>query len=299
MKQLLQAMCLAVLVGLAAVANQPARTSGDDVARAVAVRLFESLSDEQKQIALKPFDDKERLVEDFPAGNRPGLPVSKLTPEQKALVEEAIRATTSEYGASRCLEVLKQTGEAKRWVNFFGNPKPGERFAWRLVVHHLTLVYAEYGKDPAREFGPILLGGNPVNQLWAEEEELALALFAALSPEEQQAVKATKGGGGSGAPIGMSGAMVKDLNAKARDLAKSLVQKRAAVLSADRQKVLLDLIESAGGIDNLRLAYWGQPDKGHLDGGNYSWKIGNQAVQLDWQTVGKNHIHMSLRVRPK
>jgi hypothetical protein len=294
MKRILKIACVVLLGGAALVFGEGKKKLGDDAARAAAVKLFDSLTDEQRKLAVKDFADKERLVEDFPAGNRPGLPMDKLSDEQKKLVEEAVQALTSEYGAERCLAVAKQTGEGRRFINFFGSPKPDRPFAWRLCLHHLTLVYAEFGKDKTKEFGPVLLGGNPVNTLWDEEEKLALALRANLSAEEAKAVQ-SKGSAGSGQVIGKEGMRIGDLAEKPRELARKLLKQRLAVFSDDRRKVLEELIRAEGGVDDLRVAFWGDASKSHRDGGNYSWKIGGATVLCDWQTVGKNHIHMTVR----
>ena len=92
---------------------------------------------------------------------------------------------------------------------------------------------------------------------------------------------------------------IKDLNEKARKLAWQLLQKRLDVFSVDRRKVIDDLIERDGGMEGMRLAVWGEISKSHRDGGTYHWRIGNSSVICDWQTAGKNHIHMTLRGRPK
>jgi hypothetical protein len=299
MKRLLPMGCV-FLLGLVAVLVGRAEKvpSSDDAARAAAIKLYKSLSDDQKKLALKPFEDKERYVEQFPPVKRPGLPFTKLSAEQKALVDDIVRAMTSEYGSKRCLEVAKQTGPEGRYLNFFGEPDPGQPFAWRMAQHHLTLIYAEFGTDKVNEFGPILLGGNPVKTLWDDEERIALDLYAALSPEEGRAIKG-KGGAGSGAAIGDGGMRIGDLGEKARPLARRLLAQRLAVFAPDRRKVLEGLIERDGGVDNLRIAYWGDASKSQHQGGTYSWKIGSPAVLCDWQTVGKEHIHMTVRGRVK
>jgi hypothetical protein len=283
---------------LAALARSDRPPSADEAAHLAVKKLFASLTDEQKKLAVKPFDDKERYVEAFPAVTRPGLPFEKMTAEQKALAEDVVRAMTSSYGAERCLQVATQTPAGQRYINFFGDPEKDARFAWRMAQHHLTLIYAEFGADPANEFGPILLGGNPVNALWDPEEKLLLELHAALAADESKAIQG-KGNGSSGALVGTSGIRIGDLKEKAQALARKLLEQRLAVFSADRQKELLRLIERDGGIENLRIALWGDAAKSHRDGGNYSWKIGGAAVLCDWQTVGKNHIHMTVRGKAK
>lgn len=109
MKFVLQLGCV-LLLGVAVVFGQN-RRSADDAARAAIIKLYDSLSEEQRKLARKDFDDKERYVEHFPGVQRPGLPFTKLLPEQKVLFVDVVRAMTSEYGASRCLEVAKQDGE--------------------------------------------------------------------------------------------------------------------------------------------------------------------------------------------
>jgi hypothetical protein len=296
MKGLLQIACVSGLVSAAVVAGQASKrpAASDEAARAAAVKLFQSLSEEQKKLALKDFNDNERHVEQFPPVERPGLPFTKLTATQKALVDDAVRALTSEYGASRCLEVAKQTPDNRRYLNFFGTPEPSKPFAWRLAQHHLTLVYAEFGSDKVNEFGPILLGGNPVKSLWDDEEKLALELYASLRPEEAKGLQG-KGNANSGAAIGTNGQRIGDLSEKPRALARQLVQQRLAVFSADRRKILEEIIKRDGEIDNLRIAFWGDANKSHRDGGKYHWKIGSATVVCDWQTQGKDHIHMTVR----
>jgi hypothetical protein len=299
MKRLLLISAVVVLLGAAVVIGQGKKDAGsDDAARAAAVKLFASLTDEQKKLAVKEFTDKERLVEQFPPVERPGLPFTKLNAEQKALVEEVVRGLTSEYGASRCLEVAKQTPADRRYVNFFGTPEAGKPFAWRLAQHHLTLVYAEFGTDKVNEFGPVLLGGNPVKTLWDDEEKLALELYDALSADEVKAVQG-KGNAASGAAVGGNGRSIGELSEKPRELARKLLEQRLAVFSPDRRKVLEELIRRDGGVDKLRVAFWGEAKKSHRDGGSYSWKIGGDTVLCDWQTVGKDHIHMTVRGRGK
>jgi hypothetical protein len=295
MRALLALLCTSI-VATAVLSRADKPTTGDEAARAAAKQLFASLSDEQKALANKDFGDKERSVEDFPARMRPGLPIAKLTAEQKALVEQALRGVTSEYGAKRCLEVAKQAPEQQRFINFFGNPATDERFAWRVVQHHLTLVYAEFGPK-ATEFGPVLLGGNPVKDLWADEEKIALEFMAALTEAERKQV-AGKGSNGSGAYLGKEGGLkFADLSAAAKPLAVKLLEQRLAVFSAERKKAFEQLITQAGGVDHLRIAFWGDASKGHLDGGVYHWKIGTAGILLDWQTASKNHLHMTVKAK--
>src|SRR5579862_7664987 len=163
---------LLLVIAAAYVGRAVPPVAPDEESRAAALKLYQSLTDEQKKLAVKEFSDKDRYKEDFPEVKRPGLPYSELTKEQKGMVDGVIKAMTSEYGAERCMVVAKQSSDKGRYINFFGEPSADKPFAWRYASHHLTLIYAEFGKDKANEFGPILLGGNPVKDLWSEEEKI-------------------------------------------------------------------------------------------------------------------------------
>src|SRR5258708_2506217 len=122
MRKTLAVLVSLFLVGIAVyVGRAVTPTAPDDDARAAALKLYKSLTDEQKKLAVKEFSDKDRYTEKFTPGARPGLPVKTLTKEQKAMVDDVLKAMTSEYGAKRCLEVVKQD-EKDRHLNFFGEP---------------------------------------------------------------------------------------------------------------------------------------------------------------------------------
>jgi hypothetical protein len=298
MRPLLFCVCVLVLGIVAMLGHSQKEPSPDARARAAILKLYKSLNDEQKKAALQKADDKDRYNETFPATRRPGISFDKLTAEQKAMVADVVKATCSEYGARRCLEIAKQDGDGQRYVTFFGEPTEKGRFSWRFAQHHLTLVHIEFGEDRPDEFGPILLGGNPVKDLWDEEEKILLELYGALSADDARAIKG-KGGAGSGSAIAKDAVKIANLSENPQKLARSLVAKRLEVFSPDRRKIMEDLIKKEGGVEALRIAIWGEATKSHKDGGNYHWKIGAGTVLLDWQTAGKNHIHMTLRGRAK
>ncbi len=288
MKRLLQLGCLLAVVGVFVLVSQPASPGQAEKA---AIKLFKSLTPEQKKLALKPFNSEDRYREIFPPVERPGLPFTMLTAEQKELVNEAIRAVTSDYGTERILTLAKQGKAPRRYLNFFGDPTRDKKFAWRMAQHHLTLIYAEFGNENPREFGPILLGGNPVKTLWDAEDQIFLKLYASLTDEERAQV-GKKGKKSKGIRIG-------DLNPKAKTLAHQLLKQRVAVFSDSYRDIFDDQLQRDGGIDNLYLAINAKDaSKSHHEGGRYDWQIAGQHVFCNWNTRGNEHIHMTLRASP-
>jgi hypothetical protein len=295
MKRILQLSAVAALCGLVFLSQTSGSAGGKDPSRSAAVKLFESLDAEQKKQVVLPYDSKDKYAEIFPEQKRPGLPWAALSAEQKKLAEEVIQAMTSEYGAKRSFEIAKQTREGGRFLTFYGEPSADKPFAWRIASHHLTLVYAEF--DKSNEFGPILLGGNPVKDMWDEEDKIAQELYAALTPDEVKGVQ-SKANPGSGSSIGKTGLKIGDLNEKARVEARKLFQKRIDFFAADRRALMEDILKQEGGVDNLRLAVWGNMTKSFKDS-NYSWRIGNERITCDWQTVGREHLHLCVKAKGK
>src|SRR5262249_26787918 len=140
---------------------------------------------------------------------------------------------------------------------------------------------------------------NPVKDIWADEEQIAIELFGSLTDDEAKKIQGGKASSTSGQPIGNAGIKLGDLNEKSRALARKLLQKRLDVFSADRRKDAQAVLERDGGADALRIAIWGAVDKTSAEGGNYHWRIGNESFIADWQSAGKNHVHMTVRARAK
>jgi hypothetical protein len=283
MKRLLQLGCLVLVAGLAWRSVSPAKTSSADAA---ALKLWSSLNEEQRKQALRPFNDQERFREAFPPIKRPGLTVSKLTKEQKELLSEATKAITTEYGAQRIARVAAQDSENGRYLTFYGTPEKGKPFAWRMALHHLTVVYVEFGADPPAEFGPILLGGNPAGDMWDGEDRLFLDLYASLSKDELSKVRG-------------KGVKVADLGAKSRDLAVKLLNKRLDVFNPQYRANFDTQLKRDGGAENLYLAINAQDaSKSHHKGGRYYWRLSGEHVFCDWQVVDNEHLHLTLRASP-
>jgi len=284
MRRLIQFGCLAAVAGLALLFARPAVTAPAEDA---ALKLWNSLSEDQRKEALLPWDSKERYKEEFPAVKRPGLAFAKLSKEQKELVFDAMKAVTTEYGTERALKISKETPDSARYLTFYGTPAKGKPFAWRAAMHHLTLIYAEFGQQDPGEFGPILLGGNPTGTMWDAEDDLFRELYATLSEDEKKTA-----GKGKGIEVGK-------LNDKAKGLAGKLLNKRLEVFNPDYRKNFDVQLKRDGGIDKLHLnATAKDASKSHHQGGRYSWRLAGNHVFCDWVIIDNNHLHLTLRASP-
>jgi hypothetical protein len=284
MKRLLPLGCLALMTALALHSGSPAQTAP---AQDAALQLWNSLSDAQKKQALRPFQDQERYAEVFPPVPRPGLPCSKLDKKQQALLTQAIGAIATDYGVRRIAKIESQDTPRGRYLTFYGTPEKGKPFAWRLALHHLTVVYVEFGSDSPDEFGPILLGGNPVGDMWDEEDQLFLALYAALSKDELKKIP------GKGIQVG-------ELSARPRELAKKLLAQRLKVFNPEYRKNFDAQLRRDGGVEKLYLTIDARDaSKSHHQGGRYYWRFRGEHVFCDWQIQGNEHLHLTLRASPR
>ncbi len=266
-----------------------------DTLEASLQELFKSLTEAQRAACLKAADDPNRNAEEFTPGRRPGLLIRELSTEQLKLLEGAIGQFLSEAAFKEAMKVARQShpGEGLKayYLNFFGDPtKDKSEWAFRVSEHHLTLVHVE--SDPDR-FGPILLGANPP-ELWRDQEDAAIECFRKLSDSERK--RATVDGRGmSGRKLGDGrGVPISELSAEARAAAAAMIEARFKLFSEPQQKKLRKILASQGGVDKLRLAFFGEMTRRCADGGRADWKIEGPDLMCDYES-SRGHLHMTLR----
>jgi hypothetical protein len=261
-----------------------------------ATKLFATLTPEQRAQALLPFDSPERDSQVFTGGRRPGIPLKDLTDEQRASAMSLLKGFTSEYGAAKCEAVANQDeGLGLYYLCFFGEPGPGKRYAWRIAEHHLTLVHVEVDNDQPTSFGPILLGADP-GVLWDDEEDALIALYAALTPEEKQKVARRGRGISSELFKDGEGVAVRELSPAAREKLQAVLDGRLKFFAPAIQQRIRDIADKQGGLDAMRLAFWGTADKRCAQGGRWDFKLGGPTFLCDYEN-SRGHIHMAMKGR--
>lgn len=258
--------------------------------------LFTSLTPEQRKQAVLPYDSPERSSEVFPGGKRAGIQIGKLSDPQQKQAIGLLTRFASEYGKQKAEAVAQQNeadpGLGRYYLCFFGEPREGQTYAWRIAEHHLTLVHVEVEDGKPAQFGPILLGANPPT-LWDEEEDAMIALYAALSePERTQASR--RGSGLSTNPIGDAGMKVADLGPTAKEKVKAVFESRLKFFEPSIADRVRGIVEQAGGLDSMRIAFFGAADKRCRDGGKWDFKLGGPAFLCDYENT-RGHIHMSMK----
>jgi len=262
-----------------------------------AIALYGSLTPEQRKIGVLPYDSPEKDAQQYTGGKRPGVPMKQLSDKQRELAMSLIKRFTSDAGAKKCDEIAAQDADEggidKYYVLFFGEPGEGKSYAWRIAEHHLTLVHVEVEKGEPTRFGPILLGADPPT-LFDAEEDLHIALYAAMSEQERAKAKGEGKGIASEWLKGGVGIKAGELSPTAKEKLKAIYENRLAFFSDEIRARVEKLVAASGGIDAMSVAFYGVADKRCRDRGRWDFKLGNANFLCDFET-SRGHIHMSMK----
>ncbi|WP_299772479.1 DUF3500 domain-containing protein [uncultured Pseudoteredinibacter sp.] len=188
---------------------------------AAGTNFVKSLSDEQRKSMILNFkNDKERTYwtnAPVDSQSRNGLPIGRLSIEQRFLLHDLLMASTSSQGyqkiwaAVRGDDELKREGENRElkstkfftknrslgamdyWVSFYGSPLKDKSWSYMITGHHLaanftivdgkvTFVPMFYGSDPDR----ISQGAHAGHKFLAQERNRGYEFLASLSPKQQK-----------------------------------------------------------------------------------------------------------------
>lgn len=205
-----------LVVGLCLVGVTTLAATGErSVLAERAAALLALLDADQRETATWSFDADEREDVSYAPIFLDGLPASDLTGPQTAALDALLEATLSPRGVRRVREIRdlelavasKERGSlfglfsgslrdpGRYLIAVFGEPSSETPWAYRFEGHHLSLnVTSAAGAPPATT--PWFLGAEPrrVPEGWPSagvavlgpEEELARALVASLSVEQQE-----------------------------------------------------------------------------------------------------------------
>ena len=135
--------------------------------------LIAKLTDEQKQLALFPFDSKERENWHYVPLKRDGIRIDALDEAQKNLVQKILADSLSADGQTTAKEVIQLEtllyersnksefrNPGKYTVAIFGTPSPDTPWGWRFEGHHLSFNFTIVS-DKITLTTPFFFGTNP------------------------------------------------------------------------------------------------------------------------------------------
>jgi hypothetical protein len=286
------------------------------------VAWLATLDPDQRAQATFPFDTGERSVWAFTPGEREGLALRDMRPDQRVAAMGVVQAAMSERGAREVADVIaletvlgaieRQQGRSNwprrdpelYWSAVFGDPATGGPWSWRIGGHHVA-IHMTVADGLVVGSTPSFLGANPAvvpsgptagTRTLTGEETLARELLGGLSAEARADAVVdpdappeilTSNSARADVRSIPRGIRYDDLDVAGRDRFERLVRHyvgRAAdeVASADWERIV-------GGLDTATFAWAGpeEPGRGHY----YAVHGPRFLIEYDNTQNGANHIH--------
>jgi len=318
MKRLATAAAL-VLVSVTAstVASQRSATAMSSAAG----KWLASLSAEQRDRAVFPFDSEERLRwhyvpnETFP---RKGLTIKDMNESQRALAHDLLKTGLSARGyltATSIMELEKVLRAIEGGVRMardheaylfsvFGTPGDKQAWGWRFEGHHLSVRFDVVGAKLTSS-SPAFFGSNPAEvregpqkgtRVLGAEEDAGRALLDSLDAAERAtAILPIEAPGDiltttkvTVDPLSPIGIKASALTKPQRDLLMSLIDVYAGLMASEVAAERMDRLKKAG-LDNIAFAWAGETEKGKKH--YYRLQGPTFLVEYDNTQNDGNHIH--------
>jgi Protein of unknown function (DUF3500) len=321
-------LLLIVVLSLTAVTGAVVSAQRTAEAMVMAGQQFvESLTAQQRQQALFPFESDERLKwnyipdEAFP---RNGLSLKAMTPAQRMRAHDLLKAGLSQKGymtytaimeLETVLRDIEKEAAGKSAPQFvrdpllprfsvFGTPSADGTWGWRVDGHHISLHFTVI-KGRLVSNAPTFAGTNPAEvktgkqkglRILAEQEDTAREFLMSLSAEQQATAIFTKdapedivtGNKDKVDPLDPVGIKSGDITPELRLKLMNVIRSYTSLMADDIAKQRLDRIWSAG-INNVYFGWAGgtQPGEKHY----YRVQGPTFLIEFDNTQNDANHIH--------
>jgi hypothetical protein len=286
-----------------------------------------TLDSRQRDQATFAFDDRERFVWAYTPGERSGLAVRDMRPDQRDAAMAVVGAAMSERGAREVGDIIaleSVLGAIERgagspmwrrrdpdlyWFAVFGEPASDGPWSWRIGGHHIA-ISTTVGDGRVLGSTPSFLGANPAVvpggpkagfRALTGEETLARELLLSLSSGARSAAVVEEvappdiiSGNTARADLRSipRGIRYDELEPAGREGLERLIRHylgRAAddVAAADWERAVED------GLPETTFAWAGpaEPGRGHY----YAIRGPRLLIEYDNTQNGANHIHAVLR----
>ncbi len=289
-------VCMALLLALVGASTASAATLADTCASAANAWLA-SLSEEQRDEAVRPFDHEGRKKwTNLPGGRYrdEGLPFEDMSENQRKLAHRLMQCGLSSQGYQKAvgtmwvddylfskmtnpeMQAVINRGYGFYWVGVFGEPGGDAPWGWQVDGHHLGLNFTV--ADGMVEVTPAFVGIQP-NEIpdgpytgWrvlGEEEDKALALVNSLDDMQRSRaiLSATvpdeifTGPERGDALTDFEGLTGSDMTDGQRALLQGLIEEYVRNVDPEAADALLGRI-AADGADVLHFAWMGPTEAG-------------------------------------
>jgi uncharacterized protein DUF3500 len=268
------------------------------------VKLYESLTADQKKAAVLPFTDPKATRVSANWHIIPQKIGEFYTPEQQRLIHEILRGVTSEEGYDRMIRQMKDDdgGFDQYSCALFGEPGK-DRFEWVMTGRHLTIRADGNHFEGAVFGGPIVYGhgatGNQKQNLFYYQTQVANEVFKALDGKQREKALLPQAPGESTIQLkkdGFAGIAAGELSADQRGLVDKVMRELLAPYREADVKEAMDALKSNGGLERVHLSFYKNEDLGN----DQEWDIWRlEGPTLVWHFRGAPHVHTWVNFRTK
>lgn len=293
----------------------------DTAARAAAVALLDSYSDEQRAAGVFAVDHANRTDWHFVPRNRPGVKLGDLSDAQKHLLHNLLQTALSDSGYLKVTDILwletvlaelennpRSRDVGKYVVHLYGDPiDESAAWGWRFEGHHLSinLLYADGGVSVT----PMFLGTNPAvvptgplagKRVLADEHNLALELAQSMSAEQREKMMIGQrprdvitGPGNETRLSELSGITGADLTKEQELLLVTLTMQYVMNVQLDHYMAIAPQLlglNNQGPTISAHFA-WAGPTDGS---GPFYYRIHSSTFVIEYSVQNGNHVHSVL-----
>lgn len=272
-------------------------------AESTAAKLYESLSEAQRQTLVFPFEHelRQKISANWHI-TKPIIRDNFYTDAQRALITDIVRGVTSPEGFER---IQKQTefddgGLDGYSIALFGTPESG-KFEFELTGRHLTLRADGNSVDKVAFGGPIVYGHgeeDPTQNLFYYQTKQVNEVFQALDPKQAERALATKAPKETDVALQGPGKKYPGIPFTALSAdQKGLVEKTLKVLLSPYRTEDVDevfaILKQTGGLDQLHFAFYQDGDL-NSDRVWDVWRV--EGPSLVWHFRGAPHVHAYINI---
>jgi hypothetical protein len=279
--------------------------------------FIETLDSGQREQAVLPFANEERLNWHYFPKARKGIMLKQLSPEQMKNALSVLQAALSPQGfekveSIRDLEsVLREISPddtsrdpLQYYVTFFGEPEIEGNWGLRYEGHHLSLHWTIVGGKIVATL-PQFLGSNPGEvkdgsrkgtRVLAQEEDLARMLIVSLdSDQRKMGVVSEMAPADILTGVEREAAIQEDLGISYGDLTEaqrgiliSLLQVYASVMRSEQAEERLSMLRGAG-LEGIKFAWMGGLERGE----KHYYRIQGPTFLIEYDNTqnNANHVH--------
>ncbi len=312
---------------LAACSSSSSKNTDNNRSLAQTAEAFlNTLTPEQRNRTVFPFDSAERFNWHFVPKERHGLAIREMDSVQQQAAFALLRFTLSEQGYRKAkgimeldavLKELENRGPEddyrdpeKYYFSLFGEPSEEQAWGWRIEGHHLSINYTSVD-DRLVSVTPEFMGANPAivpsgpekgKQVLRDETELGFRLLHSLSPEQLETALIS-----DEAPADIitgnkrevllehpEGIFFSDLNPDQKELFRQLLAVYIGNFREEFSEEMMKKLEDAG-MDSLRFAWAGSLQQG--PGNPHYYRIHGPVLLIEYDNTqnNANHVHTVVR----